>query len=381
MKIIIATDSFKGCCTSIDAASAFEKGIRRVIPDAHIVKLPVADGGEGTVDAVVACSGGIRRSVNVTGPVGRKVSAEYAIIDKTTAVIEMASASGLPLVPLNKRNPLYTTTFGTGELIKDALDAGCRKIIIGIGGSATNDCGLGMAQALGVVFSDKEGKVLGDGAKELIKCATIDILNIDKRIAECEITALCDVSNPLTGPNGASYIYGPQKGATDKEVPVLDSYLKHFAECIRIALGKNIETIAGSGAAGGLGGGLIAFCNAQLKPGIATILELINIGKHLSCADLVITGEGRIDNQSAFGKVIAGIAAVSKQHNVPVIALAGSIGNETDALYKAGISSVMSICPGPITLEKSIADFPALAADAAERMIRMVTMQLKQSES
>jgi glycerate 2-kinase len=380
MKVVIATDSFKGCCTSMEAASAFEKGILNASPDAQIIKIPVADGGEGTVDAVVSGVGGKLHLVEATDPIGRRVSAQYGIIPNGIAVIEMAAASGLPLVPKEKRDPKYTTTFGTGEMIRDALDQGCRKIFIGIGGSATNDGGIGMAQALGVSFTDKNGKELGFGAGDIGSLAHIDISRLDARLSECEIVALCDVTNPLCGKTGATYIYGPQKGVKPEELSVLDSNLKHYASVILDQLGKDIADIPGAGAAGGLGAGLMTFCNARLKPGIETVLTLVGLETHLEDSDLVITGEGRIDGQSIFGKVPVGVARAAKKYNVPVIAIAGSIGDGAHAVYDYGIDSILSIVRGPISLEDSIANFKFLAEDAAERMMRIINIRIKQNQ-
>lgn len=371
MKIIIASDSFKGCCSSLDIADAAERGIRKVFPRAEIVKFPVADGGEGTVDALVSGLGGEFRTLKITGPLGTEVSARYGILNRTTAVMEMAMASGLTLVPESERNPLITTTYGTGEMIKDALDCGCTKIVIGIGGSATNDGGAGMAQALGVSLTDKNGNELGYGGGNLHALEHIDMSKRDPRLSSCEITALCDVSNPLCGEQGASYIYGPQKGATPQDLPVLDANLRHYAGKIYAQIGVDILNISGAGAAGGLGAGLMAFCDAALKPGIATILKLVGLEDQLKDAQLVVTGEGRIDNQSAFGKVPVGVAAIAKRHNIPVIALVGSIGDGADAVYSRGVDSIMSITPGPVTLDQAIKNYAKYTADAAERMMRI----------
>jgi glycerate 2-kinase len=377
MKIIIATDSFKGCCTSLEAASAFEKGILRASPSAQVIKIPVADGGEGTVDAVVAGTGGKLRSVEVTDPVGNRIMAQYGITKDGTAIMEMAAASGLPLVPKEKKDPNFTTTFGTGEMMKDALDQGCKKIFIGIGGSATNDGGLGMAQALGVSFKDKNGKELGFGAKDIGSLDRIDISRLDNRLSECEIVALCDVTNPLCGNKGATYVYGPQKGVKPEDLPVIDAKLGHYAGVIHDQLGKDIAEIPGAGAAGGLGAGLMAFCNAKLKPGIESILNLVGLEIHLKDAALVITGEGRIDGQSVFGKVPVGVAKLAKKYDLPVIVIAGGIGEGAHAAYDYGIDSILSIVKGPMTLEEAMANFNSLAEDAAERMMRIVNIRFK----
>jgi glycerate 2-kinase len=378
MKVVIASDSFKGCCTSMEAADSFEKGILKVCPNAKIVKIPVADGGEGTVHALVSGLGGRFRQIDVTGPLGEKVSAQYGIIDETIAVMEMSAASGLTLVPSDKRNPLNTTSFGTGEMIRDALRIGCKKIFIGIGGSATNDGGLGMAQALGISFTNKDGKELGFGGIELGELEKIDLTRIDRHLSDCEIITLCDVSNPLCGKTGASYVYGPQKGASDSDVSFLDENLKHFAEVIKKHTDKDVINVPGAGAAGGLGAGLMAFCNAALKPGIETILDFVHLETHLEHADLVITGEGKIDGQSAFGKVPVGVAKMAKKYSVPVVAIVGSIGEGAEAVYANGIHGIVSIVRGPITLEDAIKNFTVLAEDAAERLMRLLHIKLNQ---
>jgi glycerate 2-kinase len=371
MKVVIASDSFKGCCSSIEAAAAFESGIRAFLPDASIVTVPVADGGEGTVQALVSGLGGTMREIEVTGPLGWQVKASYGIINNVTAIMEMSAASGLSLVPEDKRNPLITTSFGTGEMIRDAMHIGCKKIYIGIGGSATNDGGMGMAQALGVSFLDKENKELGFGGKVIGELDRIDLSHRNQNLLHCEIVALCDVSNPLCGETGASYVYGPQKGANALDVLLLDAHLKHYSEVIMRQTGKDVAHVPGAGAAGGLGAGLLAFCNATLKPGIETVLEVVQLEKHLADADLVITGEGRIDGQSCFGKVPVGVAKVAKKYNIPVIAIVGSIGDGAEAVYELGIDGIVSIANGPATLEDSIKNFHVLAKRAAESIMRI----------
>jgi glycerate 2-kinase len=372
MKVVIASDSFKGSCNSYEIASAFEKGIHTVCPDAEVVKIPVADGGEGTVQTLVSGLGGRLKTVTVKNPLGIDIPADYGIINGDTAVIEMAAASGLLLVPDNLRNPLITTTYGTGEMMRDALHSGCTKIIIGIGGSATNDGGAGMAQALGVLLTCENGKELGFGGGILSSLARIDVSGIDPLLRLCEITVLCDVSNPLCGTDGASFVYGPQKGAMPNDITLLDSNLRHFAELILRYTGKNVMDAEGAGAAGGLGAGLMAFCNATLKPGIRTILEIVNLDSHLKDADFVITGEGKIDGQSAFGKVPVGVAAYARNRGIPVFAIVGGIGDGADKVYPYGISSILSIVPGPVSLEYSLANTPQFASDAAARLMRII---------
>jgi glycerate kinase len=372
MKIVIASDSYKGCCSSLEIALAIETGIRRVYPDAEIVRIAVADGGEGTVDALVNGQNGIFRTIAVKGPVEETVDARYGIINGTTAIIEMAAASGLTLIPPEKRNPFFTTTYGTGQLIKDALDCGCKKIIVGIGGSATNDGGMGMAKALGVRFLDRHNRAIGNGAINLDTIKTIDMSGLDNRILKCQIIGLCDVANPLTGENGASFIYAHQKGANDDDLPVLDKKLLHLADCIEKQLGIEIKSIPGGGAAGGLAAGLIAFCNGSLQKGIDTILTLADFDKTLRNADLVITGEGALDGQSINGKVPVGVANAAAKCGIPVIALTGTIGDNADKVYIVGISSVMSIINAPMSLDNAIQNYYHLAADTSERLMRII---------
>lgn len=346
MKIIIAPDSFKGSLTSIEVSDAIELGIKEVSPHAEIVKIPIADGGEGTVQCLVSATGGKIFHKEVTGPLGSKVLAYYGVLgDGKTGVIEMAAASGLPLVPENKRNPLITTTYGTGELIKATLDRGCSKLIIGIGGSATNDGGAGMLQALGVRLLDEEGKDIGFGGRELKRIAKIDISQMDERLRHVEILVASDVKNPLCGPNGASYVYGPQKGATPEMVKELDEALAHFAEIIKRDLGKDVKDMPGAGAAGGLGAGLIAFLHARLKPGIELIMETLKFEEAVVNADLVITGEGKIDTQTVYGKVPVGIANVAKKYNVPVLAIGAIVEGDPGIFKSHGIDYVIEIYP------------------------------------
>lgn len=355
MKIVIAMDSFKGSLTALEAATAFGDGLKRTLPEAEIVKVPMADGGEGTVQSLVDATGGRIMRKWVTGPLGEAIEAFYGILgDNRTAVIEMAAASGLPLVPIEKRNPYYTTTYGTGELIKAALDQGCRSFYIGIGGSATNDGGAGMAQALGIKLLDSSGQELSPGGKALGRLCHIDLAQLDSRIKECSITVACDVDNPLCGKRGASHVYGPQKGATAEMVKELDKALLHFAAIVKKETGKDIADIKGAGAAGGLGGGLIAFLDASLQPGVDIVIEQTNLRNILKGADLVITGEGQIDGQTGFGKTPMGVTKAAKEFNIPVVAIAGSLGAGFEALYDHGIDGLFSIMLGPITLQEAM---------------------------
>lgn len=355
MNILIAPDSFKESLTSIEVTDYLSEGFKKAKQDFEITKLPLADGGEGTVKSLVAATDGEIKKKEVTDPLGNKVEAIYGILgDKKTGVIEMATASGLPLVPRDKRNPARTTTYGTGELIKAALDQGCTKLIIGIGGSATNDCGVGMAQALGGKFLDEEGKQIGYGGRYLKDIEKIDLSQLDSRIAETEIEVACDVDNPLYGKNGAAYIYGPQKGASKKQVKQLDKGLRHIAEIIKNDLGKEVNEIPGAGAAGGLGAGLSAFLDAELRPGIEIVMEASKIEEKMEDVDLVVTGEGKIDGQTCSGKTPVGVSRIAKKKDIPVIAVAGTIGEDAEKVYEEGINFLYSVIDKPMTLKEAI---------------------------
>lgn len=375
MKIVIAADSYKGSCSTLEVANAIEKGIHNVCKDAVIVKLPVADGGEGTVDSLVSGMGGTYEVVNVRGPLGEEIEARYGILKGNTAVIEMAAASGLPLIKAEQRNPMITTTYGTGQLIKSALDKGCRRIYIGIGGSATNDGGAGMSQALGVSLRDRYGNELAFGGGSLGDLEEIDMSKLDHRLKDTEIIVMSDVTNPLCGETGASYVYGPQKGATAEMVARLDNNLRHFAEVIKSKLGCNVINLSGAGAAGGLGAGLIAFCNAQLYPGIEKILDLTNIDVHIKDADLVITGEGKIDSQSIYGKVPIGVAKRASRYKVPVVAIVGSIGDGAFEVYSHGIAAILGIVNKPMALTEAMQNAVPLIENAAETLMRIINLR------
>ncbi|ANB47459.1 MULTISPECIES: glycerate kinase [Bacillus] len=356
MKIIIAPDSFKESMTSKEAADSIEKGFKAVFPDAEYFKIPAADGGEGTVQALTDATGGSIIKKTVTGPLGTPVNAAYGLLgDGRTAVIEMAEASGLHLVPRHLRDPLNTTTRGTGELIADAASRGAGEIIIGLGGSATNDGGTGMASALGVRFLNEEGQEIPDGGGSLHTLASIDISGLSPDLKHIRIRAACDVENPLTGENGASYVFGTQKGASEKTKVVLDRNLRHFADVLRRQHDIEADTVKGAGAAGGLGAGLIAFLQAELQSGIDVVLDTLSFSDQIRGADLVITGEGQIDGQTIFGKTPAGIAARAAAQEIPVIALAGSLGKNFEHVYSAGITAVFSIVPGAVSLEDALA--------------------------
>ncbi|MDP3386893.1 MAG: glycerate kinase [Eubacteriales bacterium] len=374
MKIVIASDSYKGSCTTLQVADAIERGIRNVMPDCEVVKIPVADGGEGTVDALVIGMGGKYEYVEVKGPLGDAVKAKFGILDNDLAVLEMAEASGLTLVDKDKRNPLHTTTFGTGQMIREAMKKGCRKIYVGIGGSATNDGGVGMAQALGVSFKDRDGNEIGFGGEALCRIMEIDLTNLDERLAETEIIVLSDVSNPLCGENGASYVYGPQKGATPDMVKELDRCLMHYSDKVEEKLGMELAHIPGAGAAGGLGAGLMAFCNAKLFNGVDKLLELVHIERHFWDADLVITGEGKMDTQTAFGKAPAGVAKIAKIYKLPVIAIVGSIGEGASKVYEHGIDAIFDIVSSPMSLDEAMENVEALIGQTTENIIRLVML-------
>ena len=378
MKVVIAPDSFKGSLTALCAADAIELGLRRVFPNAKFEKVPMADGGEGTVQSLVDATGGMVITERVLDPLGVEIDAQFgALGDGVTAVIEMAAASGLTLVPPDKRNPFVTTSFGTGQLIQAALDRGCRKLIIGIGGSATNDGGAGMAQALGAKLLTAGGKQVkwgGDGLSELV---SIDITELDPRLAETETVVACDVNNPLTGKHGASHVYGPQKGAAPEMVTLLDANLAHFDCILQRDLGKFVGNIPGAGAAGGLGAGLLAFLEATLRSGVEIVMEATKLEQKIEGANLVITGEGQINFQTVFGKTPVGVATLAKTHNIPVLAIAGSISPDADEVYDAGIDAMIDIVPEPMPLEVAIKNAATLISAAAERAGRLVAIGLR----
>ena len=371
MKIIVSPDSFKGSCSAIEVANSIEKAILAVDSTAEVVKMPVADGGEGTIEAITSCVPATIHEVEVCDPMGKKAVASYAVLDDETAVIEMAQASGLPMVPTDERNPLLATTYGTGQLMKDALDKGCKKMIIGIGGSATNDGGAGVLMALGASFKNADGEELALGGGALADLSEIDLSNFDARIYDTEITVACDVTNPLTGENGASYVYGPQKGATPEMVAELDAALSHFARKSADKLSEDYSTYPGTGAAGGLGFALIAYCKAKFAAGIDIVLDVCRFEKELKDADLVITGEGRIDGQSVQGKVLYGIGTRAKKADVPVIAIGGGVRSDSEALLEYGITAMFSIANGPMTLDYAMENGCELITQIAKNVMRV----------
>lgn len=374
MKIIIAPDSFKESLSALDAADAIERGFKSVFPNADYRKMPMADGGEGTVQSLVDATNGWINEQVVTGPLGEPVKAFFGMMgDGKTAVIEMAAASGLHLVPVERRNPLVTTTRGTGELMAAALDAGAERLIIGIGGSATNDGGAGMIQALGGRLLDESGREIGFGGGALSQLASLDISELDSRLENVKLEVACDVDNPLIGPKGAAAVFGPQKGATDDMVEVLDQNLTHFADVAEKALGTACREIKGAGAAGGLGWGLLAFLHADLKRGIDIVLAAVDFEDEVQDADLVITGEGRIDSQTIYGKTPIGVAKAAKSYDVPVIGIAGSVSRDSDAVYQHGIDALFSIVPGAVPLEDAFEH----AAEYMERTARDIAASIK----
>lgn len=373
MKIVIAPQAFKGSISALEAAKAMDKGVRKVFSQIETVLIPVADGGDGTLETLVESSSGTLRTAEITGPLGEITTAHWgAMGDNQTAIIEMARTSGLAMVPPAKRNPLITTTYGLGEMIRHAMEAGFRRFIIGIGGSATNDGGTGMAQALGIHFTDLSGNELPFGGAGLSKLHKIDISQIDPRILQSEFMVACDVSNPLTGPEGASEVYGPQKGATPEMVAQLDQALTHLAQVIRKDLGLEINDISGAGAAGGLGGGLIAFLNGKLRTGVDIVLDTLRLDDKLYGADLVITGEGSLDFQTVYDKAPIGVAKRAKNNGIPVIAVSGSLGNGYTNIHEHGIDAALAIIRYPMTLEESSQNASELITDATEQAFRLL---------
>ena len=375
MKIVIAPDSFKGSLTALQAAEAIEQGMRKVFPNATTKKTPMADGGEGTVQSLVDATGGRLIVERVSDPLGSEIEAEYGILgDGTTAVIEMAAASGLTLVPFDRRNPLVTTTYGTGQLIRAALDRRCRKLIIGIGGSATNDGGAGMAEALGAKLLTSDGQPISPGGGGLGALNAINLSDLDSRLAATVTVVACDVDNPLTGKNGASHVYGPQKGAMPEMIETLDANLAHFASIVQHDMGKVVGEIPGAGAAGGLGAGLIAFLDAELKSGVDIVIDAVQLEKQLEGASFVVTGEGEINFQTVFGKTPIGVAKLAKKCGIPVIAIAGSIAEGATEVHDAGIDAMIDIVPAPIPLERAVENAFDLTVEAAARAARFISV-------
>lgn len=375
MKIIIAPDSFKGSLTAREAAEAMQEGILRALPDAQCVLVPMADGGEGTVQSLVDATGGQFITARVTNPLGIKVDARYGILgDGTTAVIEMAAASGIQFVTEETRNPLITTTYGTGELIKDALDHGVQHIIVGLGGSATNDAGAGMAQALGVRLLDAADNDLPFGGVALSKLARIDVAQMDPRLADVEITLASDVTNPLVGEHGASAVFGPQKGATPDMILMLDEALSHFADVVKVCRNRDIAQIPGAGAAGGLGAGFLAFTDAHMQAGVKIVTKATGLQEKARDCDYCFTGEGGIDSQTRFGKTPMGVVQAVKDvsENARVIALAGQVADDASQLYDVGFDAIFSIVPRTMTVPEAIETAYENLANTAENIARLL---------
>ena len=378
MRIVIAPDSFKHSLTARRVAESISEGIQRVLPKAETILVPVADGGEGTVQSLVDATGGRIEKLKVHDPLMREVVSFLGILgDGKTAVIEMAAASGIELLDDDELDPMVASTYGTGEMMKKALDLDCNKMIIGIGGSATNDGGLGMAKALGVKFRDAGGKDVGEGGGVLADIAEIDDSKLDERLKHCEVLVAADVTNPLTGEKGAAQIYGQQKGADEDQVKILDNNLARFGQLLHATYRKDFASMEGAGAAGGLGAGLMAFAGANIRPGFSIVEEVTGLEEKIIGADLVITGEGKIDHQTQFGKTPYGVASIAKKYNKPVVAFAGTLGEDYETLYKKGFDVIMPITSKPMPLREALEKAGPLLRQAAERLARIYLVSLK----
>lgn len=371
MKIVIAPDSFKESMTALAAAEAIERGVKKVDTHYQTIKVPLGDGGEGTMEAIIDALGGTYVTHMVAGPFGEPMEASYGITKDGTAIIEAAAVCGLDLLAPDQRDPLIATTYGLGELIRYALDQNIRDFMIGLGGSATNDGGLGMAQALGASLTNAAGEPVPYGGEGVMAFAGLAIEGLDPRLADCTFRVACDVSNPLTGKAGATYTYGPQKGVTPEMAPVLDQAMEKYGQALEQVFQKDIRTIPGAGAAGGLGAACLAFLDAALELGIEIVMALTDLEKHIMQADVVFTGEGKMDDQTVYGKTAAGVARLAKKHDVPVIVLTGANQLTSDVLYEAGITAVFPIVDGPMTLEKSMGNAPQFLEKTASNIIRI----------
>ncbi len=384
MHILIAPQALKGSLTAAQTGQAIAQGARAIFPTAEITIVPIADGGEGTVQALVDATSGTIIQQMVTGPLGEPVNAFFGLTgDGQTAVIEMAASSGLPLVPPEKRNPRITTTYGVGELIRAALAHGRRHFIVGIGGSATNDGGAGMAQALGASLHMADGQPIAQGGAALATLHRIITTTMDPALQaqSCTFEVACDVTNPLCGPTGASAIYGPQKGATPEMIAELDSALAHYATIIERDLHLTVANIPGAGAAGGLGAGMIAFLGATLRPGAQIILDAVHLEEHMRTADLVITAEGQLDAQTAYGKSVSAVARLAQIHTVPVLALAGSVGENYQSLYDLGVTAIAVLPSGPMPLAYAMTHAATLTTDVTERTLRAMKIGMHLQEN
>ena len=375
LTIVLAPDSFKESMTAKEVCESMEAGIKKINKDITCIHVPMADGGEGTMQSLVDATYGEVYSLNVVGPLGDEIKAEYGILgDGEIGILEMASASGIHLVPKEKRNPLITTSYGTGQLIKACLDKGVKKLLIGIGGSATNDGGAGVVQALGGKLLDKDGNELSFGGGELKKLHKIDLTNFDKRLKDVKIEVACDVNNPLCGEKGASNVFGPQKGATPEMVDLLDDSLNHYASVIKEQIGKDVLNVPGAGAAGGLGAGLMAFLNGELKKGIDMVIEYSKLEEKVKDADMVWTGEGSIDFQTQYGKTPIGVAKIAKKYNKPVIALAGRVGDNIDVLYENGIDSIFGIIRELTDIDQALLNGKRNIQRTSEDIVRLINL-------
>lgn len=377
-KIVIAPDSFKESLTALEVAEAIKQGFQTVYPNTEYVLVPMADGGEGTVEALVAVTDGKIVRTQVTGPLGNQVDAHYGLLgDGKTAVIEMASASGLHHVLLEERDPCVATSRGTGELVRHALDAGVRHIIVGLGGSATNDAGIGMLMSLGAKFNDAQGNAIKDGGAALIDVKTIDLSDLHPAMAECTFEVACDVDNPLLGERGATAIFGPQKGASEEKRVILEKAITHLADVIVTNGFSDQRNTSGAGAAGGMGFGMMTFMKATFKPGIEIVVEATNLKELVKGADLVITGEGRLDSQTIFGKTPIGVARTAKLYDIPVIGIAGSLSADVAVVCEHGIDAVFSIMPRVMTLKEAFADAQVNVTFTAQNIATVMAMQVK----
>ena len=372
MKLLFASDSFKGSLSSDDTARLLTKAAEEVFPGCMVKALPMADGGEGTAEAVIRARGGERVEVHLHGPLMEEETGFYGMISEDEAILEMASASGLPLLAESDRDPLKTTTYGTGELFRAVLNSGVSKITMAIGGSATNDGGMGFARAIGIKFLDSDGRELDGRGEDLGKVAEIDISGLDPRVRDVSVTVMCDVTNPLCGPDGATMTFGGQKGGSAEALELLEQGMKNYRDVINRKFGVDPDTIPGSGAAGGLGAALSVFVGAEMRSGIDTVLDLVEFDRYLKDADLVVTGEGRTDWQSSFGKVLQGVGDRAKEHGVPAVALCGSLGPGYEKIYDHGILSLMTTVDAPMTLSQALENAEPLYYKAAIRLFRMI---------
>lgn len=372
MKIVVAPDSFKGSLSAQNICDIAEKSAKEILGNVEIIKVPMADGGEGTVESVLDALNGTPEIANVENPLGRKIQSNYGFFGQTNAIMEMASASGITLVTDDERNIFTQNTYGTGEMILDAINKGAKKIYIGIGGSATNDGGIGFANAIGVKFLDKNGQQVQPIPQNFKLIEDFDDSSIDTRIKDVEIIIMSDVSNPLLGETGATYVFGRQKGANDSNIDELEAGMTHYAQVLEKKLGRDIKNIKGAGAAGGLGAGLLAFTNAKMQSGVETIIDIVSLKEHLKGADLAITGEGMMDFQSAFGKVAAGVGGACREQNIPCVAIVGSMGKNAEAMYDYGITSIITTVNGVMDIDKAINNAEELAKSSLERMFRIL---------